>query len=225
MQTASGTLNFEDVEKGKALSAANQNKLHDAVRDLQKGRPTISGAAIELHRIEPANVATARPEINSGAIGTAVIAKGTTTIHRMETDNLSSVTSVATIKQMNADAKRKLSNIGQKFFSRDEVFTMVTIAGSGIPTKMAGAEKIIGLTSGAIAVATKTGTGTSTVLTPAFATVSVFDWSADGLTLVYSGYTVRVANMSTSGTVAGGAFIQAFILGKNYVIDWELCLS
>ena len=218
MVSAAGTLSFNDVEAGKIPSASNQNRLHDAVRNLQQGRPSLNGQSIELHRIEPASVDTARPDVSDAAIGTAVVAKGTTTIHRMETDSLSSVTSVATIKEMDATAKRPLSNIGQKFFSRDEVFTMLILAGSGIPIKLAGAEKIILKTSTTIAAAVYA----IDEITPGFATADVYDWNAAGTKIIKTNKTCRVANM-VSAVVASGVFIQAFMLGKVYVVDWEAC--
>ena len=209
---------FEDVTPGKRLSASNQNKLHAAVRAMQQGRPTLLSVVFELQRVQPADVSNATPARDDGVIGTGIVNEGTCTIHSIQSDETSPGVFVRKIKELSADMQRKFTNAGQKFFSRDEVFAGASIGGSFIPFKLAGAEKIIFKTSTTIAAATYA----TNEITPGFATVDIYDWNADGTKLVKTNKTARVANMADA-IVASGVFGQAFMLGKNYVVDWELC--
>ena len=209
---------FIDVEKGTGLSARNQNLLHAAVRELQQSRPVLNAVKFELHRIDTADVNANRPDRNDGAIGTVAVSEGDTTIHVIERTETSPGVFTLKVIELSSEMKRAFSNAGQKFFSRDEVFAMASLGGSYLPFKMAGAEKIILKTTSTIAAAVYA----TDEITPGFATADVYDWNADGTKLIKTNKTCRVANMA-DGTVADATFIQAFMLGKVYVVDWELC--
>ncbi len=209
---------FIDVEKGKPLSATNQNLLHAAVRELQQSRPVLSSVEFELSRIDTSDVDTTRPNRDDGVIGTAVVYEGTVTTHIVEKTEVSPGVFTMKVLELSSEMKHAIANAGQKFFSRHEVFPIASIGGSYYPFKLAGAEKIILKTTSTIEAAVYA----TDEITPGFATADVYDWNVGETKLIKTNKTCRVANMAQA-SVANSTFIQAFILGNVYVVDWEVC--
>ena len=210
---------FVDVTKGSKLSAENMNAVHAAVRDLLQVQPGMRVFLLEPSRIDPANVATARPDCDDGVIGTAVVNEGTATTHFVEITDVSSTVQTRTIKEVSSEIQRKFSNAGQKFFSRDEVFLLGEVNGSFFPIKLGGAEGVIGVVNTPIPAATYA----TNEITPGFGTMDVYDWNAAGTKLVKTLDNVRVANIATGTAITTGTKIMCKMLGKVYVVDWELC--
>ena len=212
---------FQDVTKGSKLSAENMNAVHAAVRELLQVQPGMRVFLLEPARIDPANVSASRPARNDGDIGTAAVSEGTATTHFVEITDVSSTVQTRTIKELSSEMQKKFSNAGQKFFSRDEVFLIGEIDGSYFPIKLGGAEAVFGVTSGGVPGAVY---GSGEVV-PGFGTMDVYDWSADGTKLVITNKSVRVANLAEGSTsdIPSGTKIMCKMLGKVYVVDWEMC--
>ena len=206
---------FKDVMAGQQMSAMNVNALHAAVRELQSGTSDYTNVNAELARLDLADVPASRPVRNDGVIGTVVVSEGTTTNQYVEI----ATGNVRKVKELNVSIKRKFDNVGQKFFSRDEVFSLVPLDGSFVPFKLGGAEAVICRTTTSIAAA-------ATWDAPAFGTVNAVDWNEAGTKLVATGSTLRVANLATgaSGSIAANRTIVAVLFGKVYVIIYELCV-
>lgn len=206
---------FQDVAAGQMPSAANENALRAAVRELQRYFSSSDFSRFVLGRIDSSNLSTNRPAFSDDSIGVAIVDLGLAWQQSMQTDDYNEFT----VQTTQSTLRHSVLNVGQRFFSRDEVFGLLQRGSKTIPIQLGGAQKIIAKTTTTIDAAT---IGTDEI-TPGFGIADIYDWNADGTKLIKIEQQARVANIATE-EVASGKFIMAALMGKNYVVDFELCV-
>jgi hypothetical protein len=202
---------FRDVSPNQRPSASNQNALHATVRDLQ-ARPSDPILKIEITRLDQINLADSRAEVNDDPIGTAIVDVGQGTRHAVTTTDYNDYL----IEETDAEVKRLFPNIAQRFFSRDDVFGIVSKGSSWVPVQIAGSPFVFVMLYDVLDAAIS-------MTQPSFGIAKLYDWNEAGTALVETGREIRIANMDPYDSIDAGIIIGARNFGRYYIADLIYC--
>lgn len=211
-ESSPGNTDLQDVKAGDSLSAKKQNALLGAVRELQegKGNPLINRVTM-FRRKETGSDVT--PDVNSDAIGTALVDTGQATDHVVRLGG----TSDKTVSEISDELVKEFHNVGQKFFPRDEIFLGLDLSGSRVPIKVGGAEEVwcCAITDITAAAAD----GAERILGSGTACVYDLKLVSGQWRLFATTTPITVLNNSTA--VPNGEFFRAFYFAGRYFVSTQ----
>lgn len=214
--TVPTSASFENVNRGQLPSANNENALREAVRELQRYFTKNNSSRFSIGRIDSSNLSNHRPSFSDDEIGVAIVDLGLAWIQSIKTNDYEEYR----VETSQEKLRQSVLNVGQRFFSRDEVFGLLQNGSKSVPVQLGGSQSVIAKTTTSIDAASIS----TDEITPEFGIADIYDWNADGTSLVKIEQQVRLANYLPKA-IASGEFVNAFSFGKNYVVNSQNATS